>query len=33
MRKSYPLVIGLGLVAWVALLFVVLEFGRAVAMW
>jgi hypothetical protein len=33
MRSSYPLMVGLGLVAWAALLFVVIEVGRAVSMW
>lgn len=33
MRRQYPLVFGLGLVAWAALLFVVIELGHAASMW
>jgi hypothetical protein len=33
MRSVYPLMFGLGLIAWAALLFVVIEVGRAVSMW
>ena len=32
-RGSYPLMLGLGLVAWAAVLFVVIEVGKAVSMW
>jgi hypothetical protein len=33
MRGSYGLMVGLGLVAWAALLFGILEVGRAVSIW
>jgi hypothetical protein len=31
--RGYPLLFGLGLAAWAALLLVVIELGRAAALW
>jgi hypothetical protein len=33
MQKSYPLMFGLGLAAWAALLLVIVEAGKAASLW
>lgn len=33
MRGQYPILFGLGLVAWCTLLFLIIEAGRAVSLW